>query len=243
MKRELNFQKYVITMMGIILLLISSCKKDNDENKPETGTVTDVEGNVYKIVKIGAQWWMAENLKTTKYNDGTPIPLLNNSNNWWDEIQKSPCYGWYLDDPVKYKNTIGAYYNWYTVNTGKLAPSGWHIPGEAEVDTLIKFLGGENVAGGKMKSTGSLDKGTGPWSYPNEGATNSSGFSGGPGGFRYITEDNQYDIGYWWMIAQHENPDVVYCFQLFSTDDRVQKMGTFHKATGYSVRCIKNKSE
>jgi uncharacterized protein (TIGR02145 family) len=252
MKWKTKISIYPFAILGIVLVLLCSCKKSSEENNnpiPGDGTIfnpgltygsmTDNEGNVYKTIIIGTQTWMAENLKTTKFNDGTSIPLLRNCNNWWDNIQTNPCYCWYMDDSIKYKNTYGALYNWYAVNTGKLPAAGWHIPTEADFDTLITFLGGEYIAGGKLKSAGSLDKGTGIWYQPNEGANNSSGFSGVPGGERYVIDNNMGGSGNWWMIIESSNPDVVGYFNLSSAYARGQLLRTFHKATGYSVRCIK----
>ena len=136
-------------------MLSSSCSKKSDSsNTPTATTVSDADGYVYHTVTIGAQVWMVENLKTTKYNDGTAIPLVTDSTAW--AILTIPGYCWYNNDAVTYKATYGALYNWYAVNTGKLAPKGWHVPADAEWTKLITFLGGEDVAGGKMKSTGTI---------------------------------------------------------------------------------------
>jgi len=126
-------------------MLSGSCKK-KDNNNPTPSTVTDIDGNVYHIVAIGTQVWMAENLKTTKYNDGTFIPLVTDSTAWGN--LSTPGYCWYNNDAATYKNTYGALYNWFTVNTGKLSPKGWHIPSDTEWETLITYLGGESLAGG-----------------------------------------------------------------------------------------------
>jgi uncharacterized protein (TIGR02145 family) len=142
------------------------------------GTMTDQEGNVYKTITIGTQTWMAENLRTTKYRDG--IEMCN------------ICYGlWYLGENngyCTYNNTTdavsiatyGRLYNWYTVNSGhNIAPPGWHVPSDAEWTTLITYFGGESVAGGKLKETGTTH-----WITPNTGATNESGFTALPTGER-----------------------------------------------------------
>jgi uncharacterized protein (TIGR02145 family) len=136
------------------------------------GTVTDIDGNVYNTVTIGTQCWMAENLKTTRYNDGTAI-LTGLSNADW-QITTSGAYAIYNNDPAN-NTTYGKLYNIYAVKTNKLAPAGWHVPTYTEWTTLTTYLGGEAVAGGKMKAT-TL------WSSPNTGATNSSGFTGLPAG-------------------------------------------------------------
>ena len=137
--------------------------------------VSDADGNFYKIVTIGTQTWMAENLKTTKYNDGTDIPYVTDYSTWLG--LKTGAYCWPKND-FNNKDIYGGLYNWYTISTGKLCPKGWHIPSYEEWTTLIDYLGGEGVAGGKMKTTG-----TTYWATPNRGATNLSGFSALPSGF------------------------------------------------------------
>jgi uncharacterized protein (TIGR02145 family) len=140
-------------------------------------TVTDVDGNVYNIVTIGTQVWMKENLKTTKYSDGTAIPNITGGPAW--VALTSPAYCWYNNDASTYKDTYGGMYNLYTVMTGKLCPTGWHVPSNADWTTLGTYLGGDAIAGGKLKEAG-----TAHWLSPNVGATNESGFNGLPTGFR-----------------------------------------------------------
>ena len=120
------------TMLLTIIMLVSCSKKDDPNNT--VNTVTDKDDNVYHTVTIGTQTWMAENLKTTKYNDGTAIPLVTDSTAWTSLL--TPAYCWYNYDATTYKNTYGALYNWYAVNTGKLAPIGWHVATDAEWTTL-----------------------------------------------------------------------------------------------------------
>lgn len=136
--------------------------------------MTDIDGNVYHTVKIGEQEWMIENLRTTRLNDGTPIQLAEDSLTWGG----APMYCWYNYNPA-YKNTYGALYNWSAVKTGKLAPKGWHVPGDRDWAILFYNLGGKEVAGGKMKEQGTVH-----WNPPNTGANNSSGFDALPGGMR-----------------------------------------------------------
>jgi uncharacterized protein (TIGR02145 family) len=127
-------------------------------------TVKDVDGNTYKTVKIGDQIWMRENLKTTKLSNGDSIPYYSQSS--------SLGYCWHNHD-IEYKDIFGAIYNYYTVNDPRgLCPTGWHVPSLGEWGTLINYLGGDSIAGGAMKETG-----TEYWDSPNAGATNSSGFS------------------------------------------------------------------
>jgi uncharacterized protein (TIGR02145 family) len=143
----------------------------------ELFTLTDVDNNTYKVVKIGTQVWMAENLKTTRYNDGSAIPLVTDNTEW--NNLTTPGYSWYNNDSATYAQTYGALYNWYTVETGNLCPTGWHVPSDAEWTTLTDYLGGEAIAGGKLKETG-----TAHWDSPNTGATDETGFTAFPGGNR-----------------------------------------------------------
>ena len=110
-------------------------------------SITDNESNIYLIIIIGTQVWMAENLKSTKYNDGTAIPLIT-SNTLWAGANSQDIVG-LNNDALINKNKYGALYNWYTINTGKLCPVGWHIPDETEFGDLINFLGGTDYAGGR----------------------------------------------------------------------------------------------
>jgi uncharacterized protein (TIGR02145 family) len=120
---------------------------------------TDFENNYYPVVEIGTQVWMAENLKTTRLNDGTTIPLVNDNTTWYN--MTTPGYCWYSNNEATYKNPYGALYNWHVVNTGKLCPTGWHVPTDPEWAILTTFIGGN---AGKLK-----EKGTIHWQSPNSG--------------------------------------------------------------------------
>jgi len=199
----------------------------------QTETVTDADGNVYHTVTIGTQVWMAENLKTTKYRDGTAIPNVTNAASWVGLTTGAFC--WYNNDATTYKNTYGGLYNWYAVNTGKLAPTGWHVPTDAEWTTLTTFLGGEDVAGSKLKETGTTH-----WLSPNAGATNETGFTALPGGYR-INDGAYGDFGgsgYWWCSNEGgtSNPFLRYMTCGFS---KVVRSDT-SKQYGISVRCVKD---
>ena len=122
--------------------------------------VIDIEGNVYSVIQIGTQIWKAENLKTTKYNDNSDIPNVTDNNTWI--ALSTPGFCWYNNDASTYKNTYGALYNWYAVNTDKLCPSGWHVPSDDEFTTFTNFLGDINYAGGKIKEAVTVH-----WSSPN----------------------------------------------------------------------------
>jgi len=199
-------------------------------------SMSDADGNVYKTVIIGTQIWMAENLKTTKYKDGlTGIPLETGNANWAGLT--TPAYCWYANDEAN-KNIYGALYNWFTVNTGNLCPTGWHVPIDDEWTTLTTFLGGESVAGGKLKQTG-----TTLWLDPNTGATNESGFTALPGGYRYRLDGTFADVGklsYWWSATEYiYDAAKAYYRELFNDQASVFREGAT-KTAGKYVRCLKD---
>jgi uncharacterized protein (TIGR02145 family) len=199
---------------------------------------TDGDGNNYPVIQIGTgkstpQIWMAENLKSTKFKDGTsPIPNIAGNAAW--QALSSPAYCWYNNE-VGNKATYGALYNWYTVNTGKLCPTGWHVPTDAEWTTLTDFLGGLAKAGGKLKETGTLH-----WISPNTGATNETGFTALPGGYR--TLNGTYGLlGYFgklWSATEY-NATYARCRFLSNNDVDVVREN-FNKKIGLSVRCVKD---
>jgi uncharacterized protein (TIGR02145 family) len=217
---------------------------------------TDGDGNNYPVVRIGGakgttenqdskedndiQTWMAENLKTTQYIDKTDIPWVINGYEWSGQgYIQAPAYTWYYNSDITYGYTYGAMYNWYAVNTGKICPTGWHIPSSEEWFTLVTNLGGEIIAGGKLKETG-----TNHWESPNTGATNESGFTALPGGLR--NDDGGYFdgigfTGFFWSSSSINNSTAFTC-DLFSGTNRVQSDNK-SKAFGLSVRCMKDKPE
>jgi len=195
------------------------------------GTLTDIDGNVYSTVQIGDQEWMAENLKTTTYNEGTTIDLVTNHTAWKNYTTGAYC--WYDNDQAAYANIYGALYNWYAVNTSDLCPDGWHVPTDEEWTELTDYLGGAEIAGGKMKAAG-----TTYWSSPNEGATNLSGFSALPGGTR------NYDLNFsglntsahFWSSTE-AGFDLVWYRGLYYDDVDVNRFD-YQKDQGFSVRCV-----
>jgi uncharacterized protein (TIGR02145 family) len=198
-------------------------------------TVTDFDGNVYSTVSIGTQVWTVENLKTTKLNDGTIIPMVTTNTAWTALIAMGYCYP---DGNSTNKSAYGLLYNWYTVNTGKLEPPGWHIATDAEWDTLVTFLGGRSVAGGKLKEAGTVH-----WASPNTDATNVTGFSAFGGGHRNEGGSFSYafyfrDGGYWWSSTENGVPNA-FSRYLTSTDGNIEQ-GNHSKGRGHSVRLIKD---
>ncbi|MCR4827704.1 MAG: fibrobacter succinogenes major paralogous domain-containing protein [Bacteroidales bacterium] len=200
-------------------------------------TVNDYEGNTYNVVAIGSQCWMKENLKTAHFNNGTSIPLVQDSTAWSNRTAPAYCY---YD-----KSSYGNLYNFYAVATGNLCPSGWHVPSYNEVfTTLYNALDASNV-GGKMKVTG-----TTYWMSPNTGATNSSGFSARGGGYRpngYGFDDIRKSAVFW--TTSTYNSDFTYDFMMSYDAGELYRYGSssydysISKKSGLSVRCVKNNSK
>jgi uncharacterized protein (TIGR02145 family) len=190
-------------------------------------TVTDIDGNVYNTVSIGTQTWMKENLKVTHYNNGTPIPYVKNGTDWHNLTTGARAY--YNNDSALYAPIHGAIYNWYA--TTDICPANWHVPVENDFIILAGYLGGTSVAGGKLKSV------TG-WISPNTGATNSSGFSGLPGGDRYDTGPYNYMgfFGHWW--ASTPNGGSLRMAMLLSYDNEEAIRYYFDVNNGFLIRCV-----
>lgn len=220
--------KYLFLIIFFVLPLQNSAQ-----------TVTDIDNNIYNTITIGTQTWMKENLKTTKYSDGAAITEIRDSSAWG--VQPTPAYCWYNNDSSKYKNTFGALYNWYAVNTGNLCPAGWHVPSDVEWTILTNFLGGENVAGSILKEAGNAH-----WIFENTDATNSSLFTALPGGFRdyYTGLYNKGEFyylsrfGFWWTVTAYDS-NSGYARDLFYNETYVYREFS-SKSYGYSVRCLKD---
>jgi uncharacterized protein (TIGR02145 family) len=218
-----------------------------------TPTIKDIDGNTYNTVQIGTQCWTKENLKVTKYNDGTTIPLDTSggtSGNGIGQTWGSRFAGArtiYANDNTNL-GTYGYLYNWYAAkgistsgntNFKNLCSTGWHIPSDAEWTTLTNYLGGESVAGGKMKSVG-----TTYWISPNTGATNESGFSVLPGGFRhwggYFFDIR--DNAFFWSATENDNYRAWHLY--LSNYNGAAYMSNYgddvNKPYGFSVRCLRD---
>jgi uncharacterized protein (TIGR02145 family) len=203
--------------------------------KTDPLTITDIDGNVYHVIRIGNQLWIKENLKTTRYRDGVSIPLVSDPVQWSNLL--SPAYCWY-NNAFSYKDTYGALYNWYAVNTGKLCPAGWHVPLDAEWTILTNFLGGEGIAGGKMKEAG-----TSHWISPNTDATNESYFTGLPGGVRGATStfDNMGSYGYHWSnTVTAGDPDFAWGRVLQFDSPEILRRNYYYTKNGFTVRCMRD---
>jgi len=197
------------------------------------GTVTDIDGNIYHSVTIGTQVWLVENLKTTKYRNGSAIPNVTDNTAW--SILTTGAYSDYNNTPSN-SDTYGRLYNWYAAtNVQNICPLGWHIPTDAEWTTLTTYLGGEPVAGGKLKETGTTH-----WLSPNTGATNESGFTALPGGNRSNSGvfSGIGGNGFWWSST---NFNTVFAWNLYmSYYNSTVVRSNYNMAYGFSVRCIKD---
>lgn len=221
----------------ISLFAFYSCS--SDENSSNNSNI--------EFVTIGTQIWQSKNLDVETYRDGTPIPQVTDPSQWANLTTGAWCY--YNNDPAN--NAIyGKLYNWYAVagihdndpsTPNKiLAPQGWHIPSDAEWTQLTDFLGGELVAGGKMKSTGTLQAGTGLWESPNETATNESGFTGLPAGYRDINGAFVHIGLLTTWLGKSDDITTFNWYRFLEYDDGYAFKGYGNFENGGSVRCLKD---
>ena len=234
----MNFKSTIpiFLVSAILIFIFWNCKKGSatiDPAIPST-TVTDIDGNVYHTITIGTQVWMVENLKTTKYRNGDQIPNVTANASW--AALTSGAYCWNNNDAAN-KVTYGGLYNWFAVvDSRSIAPADWHVPTDAEWTTLTTYLGGDEGAGGPLKETG-----TSHWITPNNGATNSTGFTALPGGLRNFYDGTFNTVGYngyWWSCTALDasnagrrsiNVNSVYAILSYAS-----------KQHGLSVRCIRD---
>ncbi|NOZ45452.1 MAG: T9SS type A sorting domain-containing protein [Chlorobi bacterium] len=216
----------------------------------QKGTVTDYDGNVYQTVVIGDQEWMAENLKTTHYAGGTPLVDGTGIVGDFSGDYTTKYYFWYNDDSAN-SDIYGALYTWAAAMNGAassetnpsnvqgVCPDGWHLPSDAEWTELTDYLGGIEIAGGKMKETG-----TSHWSVPNEGATNESGFNALPGGVRGPNNSEYFfamgEQGkFHSTTTESDDSTRTYNRRLYYDSAEVDE-DTDNSNNSLSVRCLKN---
>jgi uncharacterized protein (TIGR02145 family) len=241
--KNLNFLGIITVMLALIS---SSCKKDKAPNQ-----LIDIERNVYKTVQIGNQVWMAENLKTTKLNDGTPIAFVTDPTTWADVNLKVPM-ACYYDNDENNLNKYGLLYNWYAVGTGKLAPKGWHVASDADWEKLRDYLiaNGYNYDGTNFENKiGKSLAATSGWTASqlmgvvgnNQLINNKSGFNGLPAGARSDSNGRFLDLGfnaYWWSLTEK---DAFYSnhWGIYSDYSNLLTYD-ISKGLGISVRCVKD---
>ena len=229
-------------VLGVVLII--GCKKKEETPEPATPNtptqgvpntpITDIDGNIYQTVTIGTQVWMAENLKTTKYRNGD---LIGTTTPTTKDIstETNPKYQWACNGNDDSVSVYGRLYTWYAATDSRnVCPLGWHIPTSTEWTTLINYLGGASIAGGRMKATGTTH-----WQSPNTGADNFSGFAALPAGGRYFDGTFGHFSYYaqWWSATE----DPVYGI---SRDIIWSSGGTYGSCTGkticFSIRCVKD---
>jgi uncharacterized protein (TIGR02145 family) len=223
-----RFSSYIVIVFTLILLF--SCKKEEDQT---TAPVSDIDGNSYNTIRTGTQIWMAENLRTTSFNDGTEIALTESSSTW--DTLSFPGFCWYDNDEADHKESYGALYNGYAVNTGKLCPDGWHVPSADEWQQLIDFLGDTISGGGMLK-----EEGTSHWLPPNKGADNSSGFGARAAGIRYFegTFNALLSFTSFWSASKTGDENQFY-LSLYYANSGIS-INHISKKHGFSVRCVKD---
>ena len=228
----------------------------NDSSKNIIPILIDGDGNTYTTKTLGTQTWMTENLKTIKYNDGTPIPLVSDNAAW--SALKDPAYCWYSNN-VNSKDFYGALYNWYAVNTGKLCPAGWHVPSDEEWTILEIYLQNSgfiydgtvdmdlnresnNKTAKSLASAFSWTESTGKGSIGNTDYSdyrNKSNFTALPGGFRKFN-DGSFDgiiiSGFWWSATESDAAKAWH--RRLSGNDCAVTRTDYGKTGGYSVRCV-----
>jgi uncharacterized protein (TIGR02145 family) len=239
----------------LVAIAFNSCKKDdssesgNPYNGKTTaqfnpdityGSMTDQDGNVYKTITFSSkstsglsQTWMAENLRTTKYNDGTDIPNVTDDVSWASLTTGAYCSYNNTTSPDSIA-TFGLLYNFYTIDAQKIAPSGWHIPTDLEWRRLIQFSGGTVFGGGGMKEAGTMH-----WEEPNYWGHNTSGFTALPSGFRHYQGlfRLQGTTAEWWSAESLLNTANSYHV---GTDGASAPINTTDKRFGYSIRLVKD---
>lgn len=226
---------YLLVTIAVFLILTGSCKKDedNNDNNQIPVTITDVDGNLYHTLTIGTQVWLVENLMVTHYRNGDSIPNVTDATLWSTLTTGAYC-NYNNNDTIA--STYGRLYNWFTVkDIRNITPYGWHVPSQAEWTVLENYLGGDSVAGGKIKEADTLH-----WNSPNTGATNESGFTGLPGGNcannGIFSEIGRF--GFWWSNIEN-NQYNAWCRILYFNYANIYS-DNVGKNSGFSVRCIKD---
>lgn len=234
--------KCLIISFMLCLLCIFCDKKNPAES--DKNICKDIDGNVYKTVRIGNQVWMAENLKVTHYRNGDPIMHVSSDSVWCTRSFMGGAYCVYDHNDMN-SDTYGNLYHRRAVDDYRhIAPEGWHVPTQDDWLTLIEFLGGDSLAGGKLKA-----EGTTCWESPNAGATNETGFTALPGGYRDCRKDDFKEMGqsaYFWVSEQNEDVPaslIVWCVSLSCNDPYLYiRFQPIELIWGYgvSVRCVKD---
>lgn len=223
-----------VLVIPLIFLHIACSRNNEAENIIPPDAVKDSDGNSYDVITIGAQKWLKQNLRTTHYRNGQPIPQVTDPAVW--DTLNTGAWCWYNNDSATYAATYGKLYNWYAVSDPRgIAPDSFHIPDDVEWTILSSSLGGNTVSGGAMKEAGISH-----WLSPNTSATNSSKFTGLPSGFRNsngIFNGITYSALYWSTTVYDAGNS--YCRELFYLHENLMRNNNLNK-NGFAVRCIHN---
>lgn len=243
----------IICLVALTIIFIKpggARHRSDKKNKLTEVQVKDADGNIYNTVTIGTQTWMTENLKTTKYNDGAEITLVTDSAGW--AVLTTPAYCWYNNDENNNKNTFGALYNWYAVETNKLCPAGWHVPANEDWTTLEDYLtnngygyegSGNDIAKSIAAASGWLANDTAGNVGNDQASNNKSGFAASQGGYRFSYGTFLYNGSYgkWWSSSESSETSAFIRF-IFSGSSIVNSYAN-QKRNGFSVRCLKDSDE
>jgi uncharacterized protein (TIGR02145 family) len=226
-----------ILLICFIAFTFSQCYRNDNS------TLKDIDGNLYKTTLIGKYWWTAENLKTTRYNDGVQIPLVKDQSSWFRLNHDAFCF---YQNNENYADTFGFLYNWYTVSSGKICPDGWRVPTDQEWKYLEGFTDSKHGFGdsvwGKMGlrgyDVGLKLKSANGW-RPGAKGTDDFGFKGLPGGERLSRFYAGGSSGFWWSSSEASSSSAYYRNLIYSFEQVARD--THPKRMGFSVRCIKDK--
>jgi uncharacterized protein (TIGR02145 family) len=235
----------IISRIWLIILSFlpfSGCEYESNQTVDYTGqigSITDIDGNKYKTIGIGTQIWKQENLKVTHLTDGSQITLLYNDTDWSQNYNSNISgYCWYDYDSVTNKSLYGALYNFYSIETGLLCPTGWHVPSQAEWKTLVDYMGGKDLAGGKLK-----DYNSNYWTSPNHCIENNFSFVGLPGGYRTaqtgVFNGKGYNGSWWENRISKEDSLKALKLSVANSEHKVYE-NYFLKNDGASIRCVKD---
>lgn len=242
MKNPFKPDHYILfILMGLLMIFTSGCKSCKNEKavvstifSVTSNEVIDADGNTYHTVTIGSQDWLVENLRATRYQNGEAIPMVTGGSEWNNLATGAFCN---YENDAAYGSAYGHLYNWYAViDSRNICPKGWRVPTDEDWDILTSFLGGDVIAAGKLKeSTASY------WDSPNVGATNESGFTALPAGYRSV-KGEFHSLGsytFFWSSTGYA-AETAWCRFFQNASDQIDRTDNY-KAFGFSVRCIKDK--
>lgn len=231
------FRLSLLSFLCLVLAIGLRCRRT------DTSTIKDIDGNIYSTALIGEYWWMTENLKSARFNDGSEIPCIKDQEVWLRSDSSAYCY---YQNNLNYADTMGFLYNWYAVNSRKLCPAGWRVPSDGEwkqiegiadtryepYDSIWDKLGLRGFdAGQRLKSADGWRKGV--------TGTDDLGFSALPGGERLSRFFAGGSSGFWWTGTEASESSAFYRSMIYSFEQVARD--THPKRMGFSVRCIKNK--